>query len=209
MDFTLEEYFRMLVRYIIKIIEYIVSYFSVQDYYVHSARIEYCPDTGSDAREEDDVTYEYRHQEGAKTVMLNKSDRVKDVLFRVTYFYKTKKYILLSRNPDHVFPRPSPPVSFRVPIKEAFLIDAAGAPVENVTNEIKMYEGPDADFHGETIALRDLKLADEESKKIRLVNILETAVEYDLESDSITHQTIWSPGKTSAPQDSQHCSEVP
>ena len=208
MDFTLEEYFRMLVRYILKIIEYIVSYFSVQDYYVHSARIEYT-DTESELRDEDDVTYEYRHQNGARTVMLNKSERAKDVLFRVTYFHKARKYILLSRNPEHVFPRPSPPVSFRVPIKEAFLIDAAGAPVENVTNEIKMYEGPDVDFHGETIALRDLKLGDEESKQIRLVSILEFVVEYDLESDSITHQTIWLPSKISAPPDSQHCTEAP
>jgi len=208
MDFTLEEYFRMFVQCIIKIIQYIVSYFSVQDYYVHSARIEYTVE-GSDVREEDDVTYEYRHQDGAKTVMLNKSDRAKDVLFRVTYFFKTRKYILLSRNPEHVFPRPTPPVSFRVPIKEAFLIDAAGAPVENVTNEIKMYEGPDADFHGETIALRDLKLGDEESKKIRFVNILGSAVEHNLESDSITHQTIWLPSKISAPPDSQHCTEAP
>jgi len=156
----------------------------------------------------EDVTLEYRIG-GAQGVLKDTSNAVTDFFFDVHYKYKSNKYVYLTRDPHHKFPPPNPPMSFRVPIKEAFLLDSNGVAMFNITKEAKMYEGPKYDFHGETVRLRDLAISEPDCTTVRFVSTIGTVVEYELESDSISHQTIWSPSKTSTLQDWQHCTLEP
>jgi hypothetical protein len=163
--------------------------FVPQEYKIKKALLLYSRAHYSD---HEDVTYEYR-MDGPKGVLKDMSGEVTEYMFDVTYLYKGKTYVLLSRNPDHVFPPVKPRPSFRLAIKEAFLLDQEDVPFLNVTEDFKQYEGPHLDFHGETIALKDMC---DSGRKLRLVNVLGAVVDYTIETDSISHQTIWSPGKT-------------
>jgi hypothetical protein len=195
-----------LIDYFINIVQYIQFFwnyfFTIKNYTIQSAYLFYTRDEESDY---EDITYEYK-KEGVKGVMREKSSDVADFFFHVEYVYNSKNYVYLTRDQDHVFPPLKAKTSFRLPIKEAFVIDKDGAPVYNVTDVLKMYEGPHVDFHGETLFLRDLNLDDEEEGyRLRLVNVLGKVVEYHILDDSINHQTIWSPSKTSVHPDLQHC----
>ena len=161
---------------------------------IHKVTLVYTRDGEVD---ESDMTVEYKMY-GPKAVLKDTSPDVTDTLFEIEYTYNFKKYVMLTRRPDHVFPPIQGETSFRVPIQEAYLLDTGGAPIENVTKDLKMYEGPNLDFHGETILAKDLKLGEMggEPEKIRLVNVLGISVEYDIEEDSFTHRTIWLPNKT-------------
>jgi hypothetical protein len=154
--------------------------------------------------ESEDITYEYKKDGGgAAGILKEKSQDVTDFFFHIEYTYNSKTYMYLTRDPKHVFPPPRVETSFRLPIQEAFVLDTDGAPVYNVTDVLKMYEGPRVDFHGEDLFLRDLNL--EGGETLRLVNVLGEVREYSLLEDSINHRTIWSPSKTSALPDLQHC----
>jgi hypothetical protein len=134
------------------------------------------------------VTVEYKWYGGAKGVLKDTSEDVTDVCFKIVYLYKLKPYMYLTRNADHTFPPTKGTTAFRVPMKEAFTLDEAGAPIHNVTGQLKMYEGPHVDFHGEDHLLSDMGYS-----KLRLVNVLGTVVEID---DHISHQSLWLRGRT-------------
>jgi hypothetical protein len=167
-----------------------VFLFDKNKHYLLSSKLYYVRNGEDD---EEDVTREYRIG-GAQGVLKDLSPDITDILFEVLYAYNSKRYKYLTHDPNHVFPPKKPGVSFRLPIKEAFLLDAEGAPETNVTEEIKMYQGPDVDFHGETILVRDMDLP-ESGPTLRLVSITGNVVEYSRE-DSFSHQTIWLPNKT-------------
>lgn len=152
----------------------------------------------------EDTTVEYK-MGGARYVLKDVSRDVTDFFFEVHYTLNGSKYVYVTRDPNHEFPPPKPTMSFRVPIKDAFLLDADGVAMFCITKDAKMYEGPNHDFHGETIHLKDLDIDEPECKSVRFVSSIGTVSEYSLETDSISHQTIWSPSKTSTLQDWQHC----
>ena len=185
---TQESLFEIIVS-VVHYLKVILSYFfGEQNYRIKNARILYSREHYSDY---EDITYEYR-KDGTKTVMSELSKNVLAYMFEVTYRCNGKTYILLSSNPDHAFPPQKPKPSFRLPVKEAILLDEYDVPLLNVTEDFKMYEGPYTDFHGETIRLKAMV----DGHKIRLVSVLGNTVDYVVETDSISHQTIWSPGKT-------------
>ena len=193
----LEQLCSLVAKYTLAIIQFFkniwVAYFKPTNYYIQTAHIVYIRE-GAD-QDVEDVTQEYRQSRGPKQIMNEKSTDVVDFYFRVMYLYNSRKYLYTTRNAEHVFPPLVPKMTFRLPIKEAFLLDSDDVPMYNITNEIKMYEGPHCDFHGETIPLCDM-FGGDECPTIRLVNILGTVIEYKLATDSISHHTLWSPNKT-------------
>lgn len=175
---------------VLSVYDFFRNLFRVRNYRVRYATLKF---TRNEESACEDITYEYK-QDGPVTVMREKAAEVTDFVFHVTYTFNAKDYVYVTRNPNHVFPPPKTPLLFRVPIKDAFLLDAYGVPVYNVTRDMTMYEGPHTNFHGETIQFRDI--FDLECPTIQLVSILGTVVEYDIATDSISHQTIWLRGKT-------------
>jgi hypothetical protein len=201
-----DKIFEVLFNYIILLVQFFqklwVLFFKPNDFYVQKAYLEYIRNGEVDT---EDITKEYR-ESGSKSIMSEKSTEITEFLFRVKYLYNSTSYMYVTRNPDHVFPPPKPKLSFRLPIKEVFLLDSDDVPMYNITDDIRMYEGPYSDFHGETVSFRDMQIDEEGCKKVRLVNIMGTTVEYSM-TDSISHQTLWSPDKTLVPPDLQHCNE--
>jgi hypothetical protein len=192
-----EKYVKMIFNFFISCIDYIkqvINYFRYRDYYIQKAEILYIR---NDVLTTDDITDEYRSI-GHKKLVDEKSDEVTDFVFRIKYLFNHISYVYLTRNPNHTFPPVKNGVSFILPIKEAILLDANDVPVYNVTDHIKSYAGPNGDFHGETIRLRDVYV---EYPKLRLTNVLGVTVEYDTTKDEISHPTLWSPSKTSDNQD--------
>ena len=193
----LEHIYNIVSKYTIAIIQFFkniwVDYFKPKNYYVQTAHLVYTRE-GAD-RDIEDVTQDYRRG-GPKQIMNEKSTDVVDFYFRVKYLYNSRRYFYITRDANHVFPPLVPKMTFRLPIKEAFLLDSDNVPMYNITNEIKMYEGPHCDFHGETISLYDMLGGDDECPTVRLVNILGTVIEYKLATDSVSHHTLWSPNKT-------------
>ncbi len=170
---------------IVTVIQYVQQFFRGGDYYIQKVELLY-------TREGDacvsDVTVDYKHYGGAKGVLKDTSKDVTDVCFKIVYLYKLKPYVYLTRNPDHAFPPKKGAPAFRIPVKEAFTLDENDVAMHNVTRDIKMYEGPHTDFHGEDHLLYDMDFS-----KLRLVNIMGTVVETD---DRISHQSLWLQGKT-------------
>ena len=178
-------FFNNIINVVLFCIQFFMDIFRYKDYYIKRADIIYIQDG---IKLIDDITYEYR--KGQKII---KSPEIIDFLFRVKYFYNNKEYLYLTRNINHVFPPVKKGMSFSLPIKEALILDANNVPIYNVTKHVKMYEGPFGDFHGETILLRDIEI---EFPKIRLTNIMDTTVEYDITTGEINHQSLWLPNKT-------------
>lgn len=182
-----------------------VSIFGVHVPYMKKVNLVYVRDGEQDT---DDVTFEYRLG-GPTEVLKDTSKDVTDFFFEIHYTYKGSKYVYVTSDPKHTFPPRKPGISFRVPIREAFLLDSNGVAMFNVTTEFKMYEGPNYDFHGETLRLRDADIHEPDCPFVRFVSAIGKVVEYEWSTDSITHQTIWSPSKTLALQDWQHCTLEP
>lgn len=200
-DFLIDMFFTAF-SYIKDIWDYIFDRNSPR---IQKANLVYVRDGVQDT---EDVTVEYRNG-GAQNVLKDASKDVTDFFFEVHYKFKDAKYVYVTRDATHSFPPLKPSMSFRVPIKDAFLLDANGVAMFCITKDAKMYEGPNHDFHGETIRLRDLDIHEPECTSVRFVSAIGTVSEYSLETDSISHQTIWSPSKTSTLQDWQHCTLEP
>ena len=200
--FTEEElqlHFKSLFLMVVTVVQFFkniwVYYFKVKDYYIQQANFIYIRD-GEEQIE--NITREYRKY-GPIKIIEEKSKEVTDFLFQIEYLYNSKSYVYLTRNPTHVFPPLKREMKFSLPVNEAFILDSDNVPMYNITQYIKMYEGPHFDFHGETILLKDAYMlyADNiESPRLRLTNILGTTVEYDMQNDSISHQSLWLPNKT-------------
>lgn len=180
----------MYLHYIIDCVyNYIVSviqYFRCQ-YTIKKVMLMYERDGEKDSS---DVTVEYKYYGGAQTVMNEMSHSIEDFVFYIMYTYKSKSYVYMTRKPDHAFP-PARSISFRVPVKDARVYSKEGEYIRNYTDRIKMHEGPNADFHGEDILLKDLGL--NKGETLRLTNVLGFCAECE---EKINHRTIWLPGKT-------------
>jgi len=179
---------------IITIVTFVRSFFEYKNYHIEKADFIY---VRNDIKLLDDITHEYR-ENGPKSIVDEMSPEVVDFLFRIRYYFNSKKYIYLTRNPNHVFPPKKKGFTFITPIKQAILLDSEDTPLYDVTNHVKMYAGPSHDFHGETIRLRDIEI---EHPKLQLVSCLDTVVNYNTKEDEINHQTLWLPSKTLVPQD--------
>jgi len=82
-------------------------------------------------------------------------DGVEDRVFTVKYYYDGKKYHMVTKDPEYVWPPPEPPAAFRVPVFSAILA-SKDKPVRNVTKKLLKAMGPRRDFHGQDVPIEDL-----------------------------------------------------
>jgi hypothetical protein len=172
----------------------IIRFFQYKDFHIKTVKILYRLSDYPQITEVEDVTDEYKTY-GPASIYLQASKNVIFFVFKITYFFNNKHYIYLTSNPEHPWPPKKRGMTFCMPIKEAFLLDANDVPVYNVTSHIKNYAGPHGDFHGETIKLSLIE-GRREYPKIRMTNAMNQTVEYNIATDEINHQSIWLPGKT-------------
>lgn len=142
-------------------------------------------------------------------VYLTKPINVIDIIFYTKYYFNNHTYIRMSLNkPDREWP-PSKRRTMRctLPIRSARLVpsDNDTAP-KDITNKIKRYAGPHNDFHSTEIHTSKMfnfteEYLEEEYPTIEIENIIGQKTTIPSYTGSFTHQSLWSPSKTSEHQD--------
>jgi hypothetical protein len=109
---------------------------------------------------------------------------VSDITYRVTYMYAGTIYTFVTRNPNHAWPPKKVP-GFNPAIKEAW-ITMFDDFQDDATKRVKQFAGPNSDFHGETLHLRDM--FNEQCVSLRLVNMLGKSTTI---TNSVSRFTLW------------------
>lgn len=104
-------------------------------------------------------------------------ENVSKTVIRVKYWYNNQVYKYITENIDHAWPPKNNGFSFTVPYIGAWLADAGDKPIRDILLKIKRYAGPKNDFHGETVAVKDLLYYDDETlereyPKIKVTNAI-------------------------------------
>ena len=175
-----------IILFFLNFLKSIIRLFEYKDFHIRNVKILYIK---SDVTEVEDVTDEYKTH---GPVHFQTSE---NAIFKITYMFNNKHYIYLTRDSVHTWPPKKKGMTFCMPVKEAFLLDADNVPVYNVTSHIKKYAGPHGDFHGENIKLSIIE-GRSEYPKIQLTNAVNKIVTYMIATDEINHQTIWLQDKT-------------
>ena len=173
---------RLLSYLFFECVQYIKTFFN---HYIRKVDFVYIRNGEKDT---EDITVDYKVY-GPKGIVSIKSEEVTDFVFRIKYLYNFKTYVYMTRDPSHTFPPKKSKPSFRIPVKEAFALDSEGAPLKNITKEIKEYQGPHTDFHDEDIVVSDIG----DFTKVRLVNVMGQVSEFE---GVVTRQNLWLQDKT-------------
>jgi hypothetical protein len=88
---------------------------------------------------------------------------VRKLILRVSYWYGGRKYKLISKNMDFKWPPRAPSMTFTMPLASAYLCDADDKVQRDVTEKIRRYSGPNGDFHGERVPIRDMLYYDDDT----------------------------------------------
>lgn len=99
---------------------------------------------------------------------------------RVFYWHGGERYKHCTYDMDFSWPparESGDGMKFTLPITSAILVDEDDKPKRDVTRKIKRYAGPNGDFHGERVLLKDLLYYDEDTltreyPKIQITNAL-------------------------------------
>ena len=187
--------------YVVKVVR---DYFTSRNYDVYRASMVYdvrIPETGKFLasnnfwREEQDTWFDdefseywvdvYKEYSKGKLLEIMKKAPfyVSNIVLRLNYTYNNKKYKYISNQYPSSWPIPAK-TGFKVPLKEARLI--GDLKTLDVTSKVKRYAGPDYDFHGEEINVRDLFFISlEEYDFLEITNILNKTVKFSVD-DKIT-----------------------
>lgn len=104
---------------------------------------------------------------------------VSNIVLRLNYTYNNKKYKYISNQYPLSWPI-TVNMGFKVPLKEARLV--GDLRTLDVSNKIKRYAGPDYDFHGEEINIRDLFFISlEDYDFLEITNVLNKTVKFSVD----------------------------
>lgn len=89
---------------------------------------------------------------------------VSKITYRVKYWHNGRVYKFVATDLHQSWPpTQSTSMLFSLPFVSACLCDQDDKPVRNVTEKIRRVAGPNTDFHGQRVALRDVLYYDEET----------------------------------------------
>lgn len=130
-----------------------------------------------------DITKEFRSSGGTSIsdVMLSVPPNVKDVVYTIKYCYNNKQYKYVSGSDTFQWPPVSEPLSFKMPILEAWCLNGDGKRVRNATNKLKKASGPVGNFHNQDVRVMDV--VDYDYPQLEVKTLLEKKILH--ESDSI------------------------
>lgn len=164
---------------------FLKSLFSIKDYTVSKVEMTYtsppCPAAAYSDFWKSEERYWDTEESRNWTIVTDRvrnmgetPEGVKDLLFTIKYYYDGKRYRMITRDRDYVWPPKEPSAHFRVPIRSALLMDK-DKPVMNVTKKLLKVMGPRRDFHNQDVAVEDLFMFTDYSD-IRVTDILNNAV---------------------------------
>lgn len=152
---------------IVKVYIFLKTLFTLRDYTICKAYLEYTSPPKKSAtwspfwrREErdwgPDTEYRCVDVKGAFGRLGDTPEGVKDTYLSVEYVYDGKDYVYVTKNLNPPWPpKESMELTFSMPIREAKLFNVDTL-VRDVTDELKQVMGPRKDFHGEDVPVEYL-----------------------------------------------------
>jgi hypothetical protein len=99
-------------------------------------------------------------------------EAVTKILIRISYWYGNRMYKFLTYNSEYTWPpKKSTTMSFHIPLTSAQLLDCDDKPVKDVLDKIRRYAGPNSDFYGEKVMIKDMLFYSEDRLKNELPRI--------------------------------------
>lgn len=99
-------------------------------------------------------------------------EAVTKILIRISYWYGNRMYKFLTYNNEYTWPpKKANTMSFHIPLTSAQLLDCDDKPVKDVLEKIRRYAGPNSDFYGEKVMIKDMLFYNEDRLKNELPRI--------------------------------------
>ncbi len=93
-------------------------------------------------------------------------EAVTKILIRISYWYGNRMYKFLTYNNEYTWPpKKANTMSFHIPLTSAQLLDCDDKPVKDVLEKIRRYAGPNSDFYGEKVMIKDMLFYNEDRLK--------------------------------------------
>ena len=105
-----------------------------------------------------DITKDFKTTDGMfiSDIMLSMPENVRDMVYTVKYYYNNKQYKYVSGSDIFSWPPKNEPMSFKMPILEAWCLNEDGKRVRNATNKLKKAAGPVSNFHKQDTRVMDV-----------------------------------------------------
>ena len=99
-------------------------------------------------------------------------EAVTKIIIRISYWYENRMYKYLTYNHNYTWPpKKATTMSFNIPLSSAQLLDCDDKPVKDVLEKIRRYAGPNSDFYGEKVLVKDMLFYNEDRLKNELPRI--------------------------------------
>ena len=93
-------------------------------------------------------------------------EAVTKILIRISYWHGNRMYKFLTYNNEYTWPpKKANTMSFHIPLTSAQLLDCDDKPVKDVLEKIRRYAGPNSDFYGEKVMIKDMLFYNEDRLK--------------------------------------------
>jgi|TARA_B110000503_G_scaffold116469_1_gene175629 anaerobic selenocysteine-containing dehydrogenase len=122
------------------------------------------------------LDYFYVNVTGAQFRNTSVPQNVEHIILRINYYFNGRVYTVVSNNINYrVGPNEESGMKFNIPLSSAWIVDHDDKPVQNITERVRRYAGPNCDFHGQKVSLEDFlyyepKYLEERFPKIMLTN---------------------------------------
>lgn len=122
------------------------------------------------------LDYFYVNVTGAQFRNTSVPQNVEHIILRINYYFNGRVYTVVSNNINYrVGPNEESDMKFNIPLSSAWIVDHDDKPVQNITERVRRYAGPNCDFHGQKVSLEDFlyyepKYLEERFPKIMLTN---------------------------------------
>ncbi len=178
--------------------------FEVSDYYVSSVYVNYTADmllengeieelsdiwkdesytwVGMDSRYFWDITREFKRSgcSAVYDIIVSAPPNVKDIVYTVKYCYNNKPYKYVSSSEMFYWPPKHEPMSFKMPILEAWCLNEDGKRTRNATNKLKKASGPVGNFHSQDVKVMDV--VDYDYPQLEVRTLLEKKILHETDS---------------------------
>jgi hypothetical protein len=101
---------------------------------------------------------------------------VEHIILRVKYFFNGRVYTAISNDINYKpGPEKNTSMKFNIPLSSAWIVDHDDKPLQNITERVIRYAGPNTNFHGQKVSLEDFlyyepKYLEERFPKIMMIN---------------------------------------
>lgn len=130
-----------------------------------------------------DITNQFENSGGAviHDIIASAPPNVKDIVYTIKYYYNNKPYKYVSGSKLLCWPPEIKPMTFKLPILEAWCLNEDGRRTRNATKKLKKAAGPVGNFHNQDVKVMDV--VEYDYPQVEVTTLLEKKILH--ESDSV------------------------